>query len=77
VKLRVFSATQSIIGLTVVVLFEKSLQPLAEFKIVKVPSLYELGDINVSFYAVLVKCSLKKFVVFDKLVLVFSSPFYS
>ena len=66
-----YKQTQHIIGLAVVVFLEISLHPLTEFKIVKIPSLDQLGDIDVPLDAILVKCSLKNFIVLNEFVLVF------
>ena len=74
VKCCILPATERIIGLTVVVFLKISLQPLTEFKIVKIPSLDQLGDIDVPLDAILVKCSLKNFIVLNEFVLVFCWP---
>lgn len=73
-KLLVLTAGKRVILLTIVVLLEVGLKPLAELKVVQVLSLDELGNVDVALDSVLVKGLLEDLVVVDVLVLGIGVP---
>lgn len=73
-ELLVLSATQSVVFLTIVVLLEVSLEPLAELEVVEVASFGQLGDVDVALNAVFVEGLLEHLVVLGVLVLVLGAP---
>ena len=76
-KLLVASSAQSVILFTIVVLLEVCLKPLTELEVVKILALHELGNINMTLNAVLIKGNLQTFVVLDEFVLMLGAPFHS
>lgn len=69
-----FPPLECIIGLTVVVLVEVALEPLAKFKVVLIPRLCEFLHINMSFHSIFVERVLQDLVVIDEFVLVLGAP---
>ena len=76
VQVLVLAPTGAIIGLPIVVFFKKCFKPLTELKIVLVLGLRELGDVDMTFDAILVESGLVHLVVFNKFVLVLSLPLH-
>jgi hypothetical protein len=77
VKILALASSGSIVGLSIIVLVEESLNPLAEFQIILVSRLLELGHVDMSLDSVLVERCLQNFVVFNELVFVLSLPLHS
>lgn len=73
-KILAFAAAERIVGFPVVVLFEESLEPLAELEVILVPGLGQFSDFDVSFDAVLVESGLETLVVLNVFVLMFGLP---
>ena len=76
-KLSILATTQRVVLLAIVVLLEVSLEPLAEFEVVKITALNELAYINVSLDTISIKGCLEDFVVFNIFVFMLSTPFHS
>ena len=73
-KLLVLAASNSVVLLTIIVLLEVCLEPLAELEVVQVASLHQLGDVDVALDSVLVEGLLEDLVVIDELVFVLGAP---
>lgn len=69
-EILVFASCQGVVFVTTVILLEVSLKPLAELEVVKIASLDELCDIDMSLDSVLIKGGLQELVVVNELVLV-------
>ena len=74
VEILVLAAARAVVGLAVVVLVEKGLDPLAELQVVLVLGVFQFANVNMALDAVLVKSSLQNLVVLDKFVLVLCLP---
>ena len=74
VELLISATTKGVVLLTIVVLLEVCLEPLAELEVVQVLGLDELGNVDVPLDSVPVKGLLEDLVVLDELVLMLGVP---